>query len=273
MAEHDEHSSHDEKDGKHAHGGGGGHGGGGHGGGGAHEEHEGAPEWLISFADNVVLMMGFFVILLALNMGPKGSSAASDEESEAAKEAGQTAAALDWAIGVREAFNNPVSIDSKNPRERYLVMRLKERERMKAQSEDIGVTGDDQKTQSVRPSDFHRISTAISFEHGSAKLSDSGRRSLTELADQVRGDRLVVEIRGNASVAEASDHAKLMRLSFDRALAAARVLANQGLDWRQLRIVALADNDRLQNRAYSPDEHRLNQRVEVVVTNDLMPGY
>src|SRR6185295_16371327 len=52
--------------------GGGGHGGGGHGGGGGHEEgHEGAPEWLISFADNVALIMGFFVILLAMNMAKK----------------------------------------------------------------------------------------------------------------------------------------------------------------------------------------------------------
>ena len=67
MADHDEHGEHEE-----------GHGGGSHGGGhaaGGHEEgHEGAPEWLISFADNVALMMGFFVILLAMNMGPKGSS-------------------------------------------------------------------------------------------------------------------------------------------------------------------------------------------------------
>ena len=62
-------ADHDEKE----HGGGegqGGHSGGGHGapGGGHEDHHEGAPEWLISFADNVALMMGFFVILLAMNM-------------------------------------------------------------------------------------------------------------------------------------------------------------------------------------------------------------
>ena len=46
----------------------------------AHEEHhEGAPEWLISFADNVALMMGFFVILLAMNMGPKAKGESQEE--------------------------------------------------------------------------------------------------------------------------------------------------------------------------------------------------
>src|ERR1700761_6397949 len=53
--------------------------GGGHGGGG-HEEHAGAPEWLISFADNVALLMGFFVILLAMNMGPKNKASGAEGE-------------------------------------------------------------------------------------------------------------------------------------------------------------------------------------------------
>ena len=45
-------------------------------GGGHDEEHEGAPEWLISFADMVMLIMGFFVILFALNMSPPAKAAA-----------------------------------------------------------------------------------------------------------------------------------------------------------------------------------------------------
>ena len=59
MSDHEE--GHDEK----GHGGGG-HGGGGHGGGGhggGHEEHEGVPEWMVSFADNTALMMGLFGLI------------------------------------------------------------------------------------------------------------------------------------------------------------------------------------------------------------------
>ena len=71
----DDHAKHDS-----------GHHGGAHGGhGGGHEEEEegGAPEWLISFADMVMLLMGFFVILFALNVQPKGGNpGGGGEESE-----------------------------------------------------------------------------------------------------------------------------------------------------------------------------------------------
>src|ERR1051325_10394638 len=98
----------------------GGHGGGGHGGGGHEEHHEGAPEWLISFADNVALMMGFFVILLAMNMahktvgggGKRGSGGGADD--------------IDFVLAIRQAFN-PIDMTSENPTEAPLRKRLRER--------------------------------------------------------------------------------------------------------------------------------------------------
>src|SRR5262245_35934857 len=78
-AEHSEHTEHGKSGGGHHGGGGGGHhhhGGGGHGDG----EHEGAPEWLISFADNVMLMMGLFVIMLAMNMAKETMGGIGGEE-------------------------------------------------------------------------------------------------------------------------------------------------------------------------------------------------
>src|SRR5689334_21425744 len=90
----------------------GGHGGGGHSGP-AHEEHEGAPEWLISFADDVALMMGFFVILLAMNM--KSPVAAHTGVGSPEKEGGvPESQMLDFVIAMRDAFN-PIDLNSDNP--------------------------------------------------------------------------------------------------------------------------------------------------------------
>src|SRR5207253_495923 len=95
--EHKKHSSH----------------GGSHGGGGHEEAHEGAPEWLISFADNVTLMMGFFVILLAVNMGPKGNGP-TENPKQGDSQIPQPDL-LDAQIAIREAFNNPVNLNSMDP--------------------------------------------------------------------------------------------------------------------------------------------------------------
>src|SRR5436190_2305796 len=114
---------HDEAEGGHK-GHGGAHGGG-HGG--AHEEHhEGAPEWLISFADNVALMMGFFVILLAMNMA-KQTTGGIGGKADMGGNPQEANSMIDFAIAVREAFNNPVDVNSTDPRERDMVKRLIER--------------------------------------------------------------------------------------------------------------------------------------------------
>lgn len=268
---------HDDKSGQgqshgggHGGGSGGGHGGGHGGGGGSHEEHEGAPEWLISFADNTALLMGFFVIMLALNMGPKGGTAPDKSDSQAAKESGQSPEALDWAIGVRAAFHNPVRPDSDDPRDRILAMRLRERAAQRVESPHPGIRGEAHKVQTVRPTDFHAISGAVAFNEGSAALTDSARQQTAELAQRIRGKRNIIEIRGHVGPGEVAGADARARLSFDRALAAATALADQGLDWRQLRIIACGDNERLRPRAYTQADRSVNDRVEISVTDEVM---
>src|SRR3954464_7316504 len=112
----------EKKEGGESHGGGGGHGGGGHGAGGGHEEaHEGAPEWLISFADNVALMMGFFVILLAMNMKePTAGGIGGKDKNGGAQESRMA----DLVIGIREAFHRPIDLNSDDPGEAALRKRI-----------------------------------------------------------------------------------------------------------------------------------------------------
>jgi len=265
MAEHEHDEKHRKK--RHAgHGHGGGHGGG------SHEEHEGAPEWLISFADNVTLMMGFFVILLALNMATPKNAGGSSGESQGAP-ASSPEALLDAAIAIREAFNNPVNPSSSDPREQELVRRVRARSE-EGFSNYPGLKGKQHDTQSIRPSDYHGLCGLVPFADNTHVLDDAGVKAVADIAKQLRGIRLIVEIRGHASAEEAfGKDDEGMRLSFDRVMTVAQVLAENGLDWRQMQLIACADNDRLQARAYNKDAQKSNERVEVVVTQNVMPSY
>jgi flagellar motor protein MotB len=262
---HDSHDDSGEKSGGH----GGGHRahGGGHGGG--HEEgHEGAPEWLISFADNVALMMGFFVILLAMNMKPVVQAAAAAVKGETSDDSTKAQQVqndlLDFAIGVREAFNNPVRED--NPNDALLMRRIREK-RAEAESKTPGQKGSERDVKSIRPADYYGMGGTIGFEAGADELSPSAREELADLLTHRRGSRNVIEVRGHCSAAEVFGRTdRGMELSTRRAMTVARALAEAGIAWEQIRVIGCADNERVAQKTYDQLGHRANQRVEVIET-------
>ncbi len=268
----DEHK--EEHGGGESHGGGGhkgGHGGGHGGGGGSHEEHEGAPEWLISFADNVALMMGFFVILLAMNMQKPAAGGIGGEGKYPSEE--PTDAMKDFAIEMRAAFNSKVDINSTNPAEQQLVQRLKDRQKQGGQTRQNGVDGTKNSVQATKPSDWVNVVAFAQFLDFDAALNDEGRAAMAQAALLLRGQQFIIEVRGHVSAVEAKDNKeRAMRLAYDRAFAAAAELVENGVKWEQLRVVACADNERDVPRADSVEGHRSNQRVQVVTTQEPMPG-
>jgi flagellar motor protein MotB len=256
--------------GKKGHGHGGDHDDHGHGGGGHEEGHEGAPEWLISFADNVALMMGFFVILLAMNMAPKGSaSAAAPSDEPPSKKPSGSPDMIDAVIAIREAFNNPVNVSQPRPEDAELVQRLIERGKL-LDVLDHAPKGKDREVNSIRPSDYHKLAAAVLFADRNAAIRPDAQRTIQDVANYLRGMRNIVEVIGHTSAAESSESPeRAVKLSFDRAMAVATELAKHGLDWGQLRIIAVGDKDRLVERAYSADEQSTNQRVEIILTEKL----
>lgn len=255
----------------------------GHHGGGSHkkhEEHEGAPEWLISFADNVTLMMGFFVIMLALNMneqsdGPTVSRSDNDIDTNVSSSGWSTMSHppfLDAAIAIREAFNNPVDMTSNNPNDLPLIQRIQER-MGGGVSLTPGQTGPHHAVQSIRVSEFYSRSGLVPFNDNSAVLTQAQHDAAVEIANTIRGLRFVVEVRGHVSSVEAAGNVeRAALLSHQRALAVAHVLAANGVDWPRIRIVAVGDADRAVPLAYDQDGHRSNQRVEVLVTKEVVPN-
>lgn len=242
-----------------------------HGGHGGHEEHEeGVPEWVVSFADNALLQMGFFVILFAMNIGPKGGGAGATDG--AAAPPAPSDSFLDAVISIREGFNSPVSLDSKDPADGPLIRRLKERSGMGSNAQE-GVPGKSPDQQAIRPSNYNRVTASIPFDLSKSELTSVNRQTMLDAAKRLRGERFIIEVRGHASAMEAVEGPSASyALSFARAQAAAAALVEGGLKWSQLRVVACGDNERAVAIAAGVDGHRSNQRVELVVTDETLPA-
>lgn len=257
------HDEHEEHGSSHASGSSHGHGGGNHGGG-SHEEHEGAPEWLISFADNVMLMMGVFVILLAMNMAKETTGGIGGEDAMGGQKDSEQM--LDLVIAIREAFNNPVRIDSSDPAEAALVRRLVERGREGYANEE-GISGEHDRTQSIRPTEYAALAAKVGFDEGSVTLTDKAAATIEDFAKTVVGLRMIVEVRGHAGAFESiGERDRAYRLSQERALTVAKALAEAGLSWAQIRTVGCGDSEPLGKVSAAGETGESNSRVEIVVT-------
>jgi outer membrane protein OmpA-like peptidoglycan-associated protein len=247
----------------------GGHAPGGHGG--EHEEG-GCPEWMISFADNTALMMGLFVILLAMNMGPKATSQMGGDPADHATEtASQSESMLDFAISVREAFNNPVDMGASEPRDEALRERIRRRQ-MQGQSPSPGNPGKERNVDAQRPSDYYTRGGIVQFPHNSSDLTPDARQVAADIAAQVRGMRWVIEVRGHASVSETFRNPdKGNRLAFERASAVAQALVENGVKWSQMRLVSCGDSFPAGLVSGDPSQNASSERTEVLMTQELLP--
>ncbi|CAG1004931.1 hypothetical protein PHYC_03183 [Phycisphaerales bacterium] len=262
MAEHE----HKEEGGE-SHGGGG-HGGGGHGGGGGHEEgHEGAPEWLISFADNVALLMGFFVILLAMNMAKVTQGGIGGEDKMGGSDSD---AMMEFVISVREAFNNPIDIQSKNPEDQMVIRYILRRGTGDADQD--SVAGPHPTVQSLLNGNVVNTTALIPFDDQSAAVPPDSRATLAAVAAKMKDQRWIIEIRGHVGPFEAMRNPiRARELAYQRAMTVATTLVESGVRWDTLRVVSCGDSQRVVPRAFGRDEDRANQRVEVIVTSDTAP--
>ncbi len=239
-----------------------------HHGGGGHEEHEGAPEWLISFADNVMLQMGFFVILLALNMGPKATQETEGDGDKAGANVQENM--LDFAIAMRQAFNNSVDPRSSSPADQALIQRMRDREGQ-GDSKRPGPAGKERDVDAPRPSEYYTPGGVIQFAHQSSALTPDGRQITADLAPKFRGTRWVIEVRGHASSWETfRDPRKSMALSHERAMAVASVLVENGVGWNQIRIVACGDSEPVVAPSHDVTENYINERVEIIQTRETL---
>src|ERR1700722_16810133 len=198
-------------------------------------EGEECPEWIFTFAALVMLMMGFFVILWVLKppAGKKG-----DGESDAHWV--QVEAAIRGAFGhiPDPSSNDPVDIE----------MMYHNLDRMPKQNAGDGgkinqiernPEGDQDQVTSIRVGKYATEGTKLTFPTGDATLSADAKDALKEIADNVRGHRHVILIKGHTSLDDFSPDGTAdakMQLSIRRAHAVANFLASVDISQELLRV-------------------------------------
>jgi flagellar motor protein MotB len=236
-----------------------------------HVECEECPEWIFTFADLVMLMMGFFVILWVLKPDPGKKGSDNDSESDYV---------VKIAASIRAGFDYVPNPQSRDPVDKQMIIdglsRIHppgEGKMGNAKSEPKGAVGTESEVTDIRPSDHATEGGKMLFERGSDVLSDQTKLELDQVAEMIRGHRNIVMIKGHTSLDDLPDDAteqQKMDLSLRRAQAAADYLGHKGIDPRAIRVQGCSTFEPLTEREYTLDSQTLNRRVEVEATNTLI---
>jgi flagellar motor protein MotB len=232
-------------------------------------ECEECPEWIFTFADLVMLMMGFFVILWVLKP-PAGKQGAGESDAHWV----QVEAAIRGAFGhiPDPTSNDPVDIEMLY----HNLDRIPKQnvgEGGKVTRTDTLPEGDEDQVTSIRVGKFATEGTRLTFPPGGAVLSDDAKGALKDIADEVRGHRNVVMVKGHTSLDDFPQGASAdqkMQLSIRRAQAAATYLASLGVAPELLRVEGCSTFEPIVEGQYTPDALQANRRVEVEATATLV---
>lgn len=233
-------------------------------------ECEECPEWIFTFADLVMLMMGFFVILWVLK--PAGEPKKDDAKSMAQQE--------EWlnTVGeIRGGFGYEPNPSSNDPVDQQMV---RKRQQVgagmggKTNQAPKGADGTDRETQSIRPGKHAIMGTRVQFQAGKTDLSLEGKHSLDDIVKLIQGHRQIFVVKGHASLDDfidaggaKADPKQLaqdrMNLSVRRAQVVADYLTAMGVDPEVMRVQGCSTFEPIVQRAYSDNLNVNNRRVEV----------
>ncbi len=175
---------------------------------------EECPEWIFTFADLVMLMMGFFVILWVLKPNP-----GKQGEDNPAQPSDQSAEGrwLDQVGEIRKAFGWLPDPASNDPVSRRVLRKSDHADSPtkdsgkggETQEPKQGVEGSDPLVMNVRPGQHVSVGGKLLFDIGDARLTPDTTRTLEEIYRVIKGHRNIVQVKGHASLDDMRDRAGL----------------------------------------------------------------
>ncbi|MEQ9459570.1 MAG: flagellar motor protein MotB [Phycisphaeraceae bacterium] len=229
----------------------------------------GAPEWMVTYGDMVTLLLCFFVLIVSF------SEIKREDAFQAVVEEIKKAFGMKGGGGKLPTDDDP---------ELSLIQKLETIELFqvktptRAQVDDPGIEGKEPAVKTIRDGELYAVGGRITFEPGSATLSDEAKRALQPVIDQVHGYNNLIMVRGHAARLELTgvhtEYDDLWQLSYARAKSVFDYLIDEGkLRKDRFRLVGVADMEPVVQRAYSLEDQQSNRRVEVIVSSSIVDDY
>jgi len=221
----------------------------------------------VTYGDMMSLLLTFFILLVAM------SEIKQEEKWRALVDEMRRAFGRDPGGSIEPTRIVKLSLVQQLSRQA-----VNQREQTKvAITDDPSVEGRQMRVTQIREGQRFVIGGSITFEPGSADLSEEAMEQLIGVADRIRGYRNKVELQGHAAsleLAGSADFNDLWSLSYARSAAVMKFLTEeQGIRAECLRLVANAEQEPIRQRVYDAPGQRPNRRVEVVVTESLVEQY
>ena len=218
--------------------------------------------WKVAYADFVTAMMAFFLLMWVLNMVPPETKAglAAYFSGEGSFETSSTSPisnnpyiqstekidTRDFKINEQERSNYAIAMKL----QRMLMADAVPQASTGISTDDVGV--------------LLRVNSSLTFQPGSAQLTDQGRKVLRDVLNVLKEYNLYLVVRGHADSSESvpgGQYPSPWELSGARAAAAVHFLVQEGIKPTRLRAVAYADTRPLEPSDNAAGSEK-NRRIE-----------
>jgi chemotaxis protein MotB len=221
------------------------------------EEKPDIPEWVVTYGDLMSLLLCFFILLAAFSE--------LKQEREYLDVVKSIQQAFGYESGIGRAPTDDIPTNTIIEHLEQLELKNKEQS-----SDRFSPNIQDQSTKSTYLTQGIKFTLggALTFQPGSAELSEQAKATLREAANRIRGTRNKIEIRGHAHGFEDSRAGDdLYDLSYKRAKAAVTFLINECNVSSQILVpVPVADQEPAQVDPLGSPSGAEHRRVQIIQT-------
>jgi len=227
----------------------------------------GAPDWVLTYGDLMSLLLCFFILLAAManyDKQDKRMMAALESIRQSLGAPGQTGFVTAKTLDLHSVMVQLQSLASKVIQKNNAI------------SDDPGVTGRYCRVRKVRDGLEVMVGGPIAFAPNDYRLEPDADLMIGEIANQVRGHRNKIEVRGHASVELSAGTQTLIdpvTLSYQRARAVYNRLVEMKIEPDRIRIVAAGPHEPIRRAAGIPVMPEERRRVEIIVQQATVDQY